>query len=135
MPLAEAPIHSSSFIAAEELLKGTPKRFYYDPFTMSRADAEAQFKVWQEAQQRRFTAFLDAQDKAAKAAGGQPTKETRQPLHIEWAVRWQVQGWRRKQLETHYHRGWSSIRDAINETLEQIGLPKVKGEPGRPRVE
>lgn len=134
MPLGESDGYwASDTITTKELLRGSPTHFVYDPTGTDLTTVRAQFAASQERQRHHFEAFIDAQNRKAESAGGVRTKELREPAHLEWAVRWQVLGWRRKKLEAHYHRGWPSIRDAINETLEQIELPRVKGAPGRPR--
>ena len=98
MPLAEPTVYSSSFITAEELLRVMPKRLYYDPYTMNRAEAKERFETSLKQLERRFNAFLNAQDKAAEKAGDKRTVETRQLDKFCWLARSRVLGWEEKDI-------------------------------------
>ena len=64
--------------------------------------------------------------------------------HMEWLVRWQVQGKRHRDLVKLYKPdfqsrdgcdkgdGWPTIRDGIKAAAKSIGLKRVKGQTGRP---
>lgn len=117
---------SSETITTKELLRGSPKRFSYDPFSMSRADAEAKFAAWQETQARRFTAFLNAQNKRAKTTGGERTKATRQHAKFEWLARYQLLGWGDNEILRHTPDTdlmLDAVRKSRERLAEEIGLP------------
>lgn len=128
-------VWGSDTITTKELIRGAPKYFAYDPFSMSRADAEAKFAAWQETQARRFTAFLDAQNKRAKTAGGERTKTTLQHVQFEWLARAHALGWTNERIADHHNERDDVDPERINTTHRVKESNRVlRGKLGLPRV-
>jgi hypothetical protein len=67
--------------------------------------------------------YRNAIEKKAKAAGLEPAKQKYEPLHFEWVVRFQVQGWSKAKIARKYLRDPSTVHEGIQSTAELIDLP------------
>jgi hypothetical protein len=95
---------------------------------------EAELRIRQD-----LRGYLDRQEATVRGHGWEPTPEKRNPAHLEWFVRYQVEGLSIQKLANQYPRSGRppnriSVRGAIRDVEERIGWPLRRRLPGgRPR--
>lgn len=71
---------------------------------------------------RRVDEYLDRTAEAATNAGLMKTKDLRQPLHFEWLVRYQVQGWSQDRIALEYDVGKDTVNKALHDKAKALGI-------------